>query len=125
MISNTPFEDYSINNKFLDNNKTFIEKKSGSAKFSFAFIYKDNFYGVWIDNINGKLFVSSDYYKNTPYIFATTLKDHSPNTMFLNSAKKYNCWKNFIENFSLGNVRFENIKIKNICSELIKNIILK
>ncbi len=73
---------------------------------------------------NGKIFVSSDYIKNTPFIFATTLKDHSENTMFLNSAKKYNCWKNFISNYELGNVRFENQKIKNISQDLIKSIIL-
>lgn len=74
---------------------------------------------------NGKIFVSTDYIKNTPFIFATTLKDHTPNTMFLNSARKYNCWKNFIENYNLGNVRFESVKIKNIVQDLIKQLLLK
>ena len=80
-------------------------------------------FGVWNDYINGKIFVSFDYIKNTPYMFATTLQDHSPNTMFLNSARKYNCWRNFIENYNLGNIRFENVKIKDIFYNT-KNIIL-
>lgn len=74
---------------------------------------------------NGKIFISTDFYKNTPYIFATTLKDHTPNTMFLAQARKYNCWKQFIENYKLGNVRFESVKIKNIVQDLIKNLLLK
>ena len=42
LVSNTSFEDYAINNKILNDNKNFIERKSGSAKFSFAFIYEEN-----------------------------------------------------------------------------------
>ena len=45
----------------------------------------------------GLVFVSNDYDKNTPFMFACTLKDHSPNTLLLSSVKKYNCWKSFID----------------------------
>ena len=45
----------------------------------------------------GLVFVSSDYDKNTPFMFACTLSDHSPNTLLLSSVKKYNCWKSFID----------------------------
>lgn len=80
-------------------------------------------YGVII--IYGRIYVSTDYYKDTPYLFSCTLKDHTPNTMFLNSAKKYRCWKNLIDNFQLGNVRFENIKIKNTVQDVIKLLLTK
>lgn len=125
LVAGTSFEDYAIDNQFLNDNRNFVEKKSGTAKFTFAFIYQNETFGIWNDYQNGKIFVSSDYYKNTPYIFATTLKDHTPNTMFLNSARKYNCWKHLIENYNLGNVRFESLKIKNIAQDLIKQLILK
>lgn len=72
----------------------------------------------------GKIYVSTDYVKSTPFIFSTTLEDHTENTMFLKSARKYQCWKTFIQQFELGNVRFENVKIKNICQFLIKSLIL-
>jgi len=97
----TSFEDYAINNKVLNENKNFIEKKQGTAKFSFAFVYQNETFGVWNDYIQGKVFVSSDYIKNTPYVFAITLADHTPNTMLLSSAKKYNCWKTFIQNYNM------------------------
>ena len=124
LVAGTPYENYAINNQFILDNKNFIEKKKGTSKFSFAFIYEGNTYGVWNDFIEGKIYISNDFIKNTPYIFSTTLTDHSENTMFLNSAKKYNCWKNLIENFNLGNLRFENIKIKNITQELIKRLLI-
>ena len=64
LISGTDYEDYSVNNKFYDENKNFIEKKSGNAKFSFSFIYKGNILGVWIDYDNSKMYISNDYLNN-------------------------------------------------------------
>lgn len=49
LIAGTSFEDYAINNKVLNDNKLFIEKKQGTSKFSFAFIYKGETFGVWFD----------------------------------------------------------------------------
>ena len=120
LISGTSFEAYAIDNQFIMDNKNFIMKKLGSAKFNFAFIYKNETFGVWYDYVNGLIFVSSDYDKNSPYIFACTLKDHTENSMLIRQARKYSCWKTFIENYELGNVRFENIRIKNISQEIIK-----
>lgn len=74
---------------------------------------------------NGKIFVSNNYDKNTPYMFACTLSDHTPNTMLMNSVRNYNCWKSFIQNYKLGNVRFENNKIKFVVQELIKIMLTK
>ena len=125
LVAGTSFEDYAINNKALNDNKQFIEKKQGTSKFSFAFIYNDETFGVWFDYSVGKIYVSYDYNKNTPFMFACTLKDHTPNTMLLNSAKKYNCWKSFIDNYRMGNVRFENSKIKYVVQELFKIMLTK
>lgn len=49
----------------------------------------------------GLLFISNDVDKSCPYIFSTTLADHTENTMFIKSAKKLACWKYFIQMFEL------------------------
>lgn len=40
LAKGTPYEQYAMQNKILDKNKNFIEKKTGSAKFSFALIFE-------------------------------------------------------------------------------------
>lgn len=121
LVSGTEYESYAIENQFRLDNKNFIEKKTGTSKCSFSFKYKDNIYGVWFDYNIGKIFVSQDY--NSKLCFSCTLEDHSPNTMFYSVAKEYNSWRTFLKNYKLGNVYFENNKIKLICQDLIKNLI--
>ena len=121
LIEDTDYEKYAVLNEFRLDNKNFIEKKTGNAKCSFSFQYKDKIYGVWFDYKVGKIFVSYDY--DSKICFACTLDDHTPNTMFFSIAKEYNSWRNFIKNYKLGNVYFENQKIKLICNELIKNFL--
>ncbi len=123
LISNTIVEDYIILNKDININNNFIGKKSKSAKFSFAFKYNGSIFGVWIDNINGLLFISSDYIKNTPYIFACTLDDFSENTLLFNNIKNYTFWKTLINAFQIGAIRYENQKIKSLCLSLFKRIL--
>lgn len=116
--------DYAIDNKFVDETSNFIEKKKSSSKFKFAFIYENTTYGVWFDFKEGKIFISSDYVKDTPFVFTTTIENHKENTLFFKSARKYTCWRMLIEQFEVGNVRFENQKIKNITQNLIKSLLL-
>lgn len=124
LVAGTDYEDYAIENKFIDESKLFIEHKTGNSKFIFSFIYKGSTYGVWIDYNVGKMYVSTDFINNG-LCFATTTEDHQPNTMLFSIAKKYNCWNSFIQNYKMGNVYFENVKIKNVSKEVLKNIILR
>lgn len=122
LVENTTYEEYAIENKFINVNYDFIEKKDKDSKFSFSFIYKDFRFGVWINWLTGKMYISNDFLENG-IVFACTSKEHRPNTMLLSIAKKYNCWNNFINNYKLGNVYFENMKIKNICHEVMKLLV--
>lgn len=40
LAKGTKYFDYAFNNQIADKNNSFIEKKQGSAKFSFALIYE-------------------------------------------------------------------------------------
>ncbi len=119
LIEGTEFASYAIDNQMRLDNKDFIEHKSGTSKFSFAIKYKDQIYGIWFDYNIGKIFVSNDYNENGQ-LFACTLEDHTPNTMMLNSMRSYTAWKTFIQNYKLGNVYYESIKIKMSIKDLIR-----
>ena len=122
LVEGTEYSKYAIDNSFRLDNKDFIERKSGNSRFTFAIKYKENVYGVWFNYNEGKIFISNDYNENGQ-IFACTLQDHSPNTMLINSARKYNSWKTFIQNYQLGNVYYENQKIKQNIKEVVRMFI--
>lgn len=120
VIEGTKYAEYSIENKFLLDDDTFIEKKSGKARYFFTFIYKGNTYGVWGDLNEGKLWVSKDIDPSCPLKYTLTMKDHQPNTMLLKKKSKTGYFKLFIETYKSGNVYFENMDIKNITYEVIQ-----
>ena len=120
LIEGTTYADYSIENKFLLDTDTFIERKTSYSRYWCTLKYKDNILGVWIDTNGGKMYVSNDIDPSFPVIYSVTMADHTPNTMLLKGRNQAQRYKIFIENFELGNVRFETINIKNLCYEIIK-----
>lgn len=120
LIEGTRYADYSINNKFLLDDDTFIGKKGQHARFYFTFIYQEHTLGVWADFVEGKMYVSKDVDPSYPLVYTLTLKDHKPNTLFLKNKNKAGHFKQFIEAYKMGNVMFESINIKNITYEVIK-----
>lgn len=123
LVEGTTYADYSIENKFLLDNDTFVEKKSAKARYLFTFIYKDKKFGVWIDYTDGKMWVSENIDPSCILVYSTTLKDHQPNTLFLKTKGKAGHFKTFVENYKMGNVFFESINIKNICYEVIQMVL--
>ena len=122
LVDGTTYADYSIENKFLLDDNTFVERKSAKARYYFTFIYKEKKFGVWIDNSEGKMWVSEDIDPSYVIVYTLTLKDHQPNTMFLKTRGKSGQFKAFIENYKIGNVYFETVNIKNMCYEVIQMV---
>lgn len=123
IVKGTEYGNHSINNKFILDDETFLERKSPSAKYFFTFVYKDHTFGVWIDSMMGKMWVSESVDPSYKLVYTVTMKDHKPNTMLLKNISRYYHFKHFIENYKLGNVYFESINIKNITYEVIKTAI--
>ena len=120
LAKGTPYETYAMQNQILDKNDNFIEKKKGSAVFSFAFIYNNEYYGVWNDFKESKIYISKDYDPTSPYIYAVTTQDFRPNTLLIKSASKYRQWKFLLDNYKLGLVYFENQKIKKYSQDIFR-----
>lgn len=120
LIDGTQYAQYSIENKFLLDDDTFVEKKSPKARYYFTFIYKEHTLGVWADFVEGKMYVSKSVDPSYLLVYSITMSDHKPNTMFLRNKTRNSHFKIFLENYMLGNVYFESVNIKNICYEVIK-----
>lgn len=120
LIEGTDFAEYAIENKFTMDTKTFIMKKTENAQYYFTFVYHDNSYGVWVDYKEGKMFVSDNVDPSCVLVYSLTVDDHNPNTLLLQQLNKSPFFKKFMDNYKMGNVYFENQKIKNIVYEVIK-----
>jgi hypothetical protein len=120
MIEGTKYGDYAINNKFLKDNDTFIGQKNGSAKYFFTFKYMDILYGVWLDFVLGKMWVSYDIDPTCKLIYSLTMDDHSENTVLVKSLNKSTCFQIFNNYYRQGNLYSENMKIKYVVNEVIK-----
>jgi hypothetical protein len=120
LVEGTKYADYSIDNKFLLDDDTFIEKKAPNARYYFTFVYKDRKYGVWWALNQSRMWVSNDIDPSYPLVYSLTLSDHQPNTMFQKSYRKKGHFRSFVENYKIGNVYFETMDVKNITYEVLK-----
>jgi hypothetical protein len=120
LITGTPYGDYAIENKFLRDNDTFIERKAGTAQYYFTFKFKGNLYGVWLDWQLGKIWVSENIDPCCKLIFTISLEDHSPNTLLIKRLSGAGLFKTFIQAYKQGCVYFESQKIKTVVYEVIR-----
>lgn len=120
IIDGTSYGAYSIDNQFLLDDDTFIEKKSPVAKYFFTFKFKGGTYGVWGDFNQGKLWVSKSVDPSYVPAYALTLKDHSPNTVYIKRILSSGRFKTFIEYYKQGQVGFESMDLKNITYDAIR-----
>lgn len=123
LVAGTEFEEYAIENKFVNDTNTFLMRKTEKSQYYFTMHYQGVAYGVWIDYNEGKIFVSENVDPSCRIIYSLTVDDHKPNTMLLQSISKSPFFKRFIDNYKLGNVYFESQKIKGIVYDIIKMVI--
>lgn len=125
IIAGTEYEKHAFENKFYLDDETFIQRKSNSAKYYFTINFMGETFGLWVDYDEGIIYVSEKFDPCHKIVYALTQKDHKPNTMLIRSANKSIFLKTFIDCYKDGNVRFENMKVKNICYEIIKLLIVR
>lgn len=118
MIDGTVYGKYSIENEFLRDNNTFVEKKTGECHFKFSFKFKSQVYGVWFNFDLGNVYISNDVDKTQPVRYVFTKQDHEPNTLLITSINRSQAFKFVMENFKMGNVRFESLEIKSAFLDL-------
>ena len=122
IIAGTEYAEYSINNQFLLDSTTFIEKKSGKADFMFSMTYNGYKIGIWVDYTEGLVWASWDA-AHDRINYAMTLADHTENTILIKSLAKSRAFTLFMDAYKSGHVRFEDMNIKNMIYEIIKTVI--
>lgn len=122
LIEGTSYADYAIDNKFLRDDSTFLEKKRGNCTCRFIMVYKDTEMGVWYNYELGKIYVSEDIDPYCGIRYTLTVEDHTVNTLLVKGSKS-SMLKNFADNYCMGNVYFETGRVKAMVYEIIKLLI--
>lgn len=118
LIQGTAYEEMSIDNNFVNDSDTFIEKRTSKSVFLCSIAYKGKIFGYWCDYDTGCVYVSYDYQPNSKNIFSMTTEDHKENRMLMKNWKNNFFLKTVGNAFKGGYLRFDNIVIKNMHYEL-------
>lgn len=122
LISGTEYGDYSIENKFLRDSSSFIEKRHEDAiNWNVVDLFGKK-YGIWIGNKSGMIYVESRYDPKNRRVYSTDEYHHDENTMLICARKDW--FKIVAENFKIGNVRFENQRCKEDCMKILRKILI-
>ena len=113
IINGTEYSDYAYDNEWLLDNDDFIEHKTQRSKYFLTLRYKDNWIGIWFDDVQWLFYVSNDVDLQFGKVYSVTTDDHKPNIMLFKAGTKLAWLKNLKEAYEAGCVRYETIKLKN------------
>jgi len=112
LIDGTDYGNYALENKFLRDSDTFIEKKTPEADFMAGLKYEGVMYGFWVDYNAGYIYVNKQYDPSSHKLFSLSRDDHAPNMLMIKSLQDNNTLKRIIYAFQNGLLRFNDQAVK-------------
>lgn len=113
LVSGTRYGAYSIENRWLLDNDTFIESKTPKAEFMLSLKYNGIVYGFWVDYKVGLIFVNRQYDPSSYSQYCLQKDDHEPNLLLIKSLNTCKPMQRIIFAFRNGLLRFEDMSVKN------------
>lgn len=109
MIKGTHYGDQAIDSVYVDENHNFIKKMSNKMVYKFTIKYGGDYYGVYQEKETACVIISEKYEKSSKLRYALTNEDHDETTVIAYKSPMLKWLKNHYE---IGNIFFENMKIK-------------
>lgn len=119
LVKGTRYADYAINNQWLLDNETFVEKKTPTAEFMLGLKYCGIMYGFWVDYKAGLIYVNRQYDPSSHMLFCLTKEDHEANLLLIKSLSQAKRIQRIVFAFQNGLLRFEDMQVKNQFYEFI------
>lgn len=112
MISGSHYEEYAYDNQWLMDDERFVEKKTLRSTYYMSLRYKDQWLGIWYDQLQMLFYVSLDYDPQYPVRYSATTDDHQPNTMLFKRGRSQSYIRHLIDAYEAGAMRYESVKLK-------------
>ena len=120
LIEGTKYSEYSVENKWLNDNDTFVEPKpKNGCQFLMGLKYQGQMYGFWVNYEVGNVYVNRQYDPSYYGLYTLTRDDHEPNLLMIKSLKDSRPMQMIIYAYQNALLRFEDMEIKSIMYEVI------
>ena len=120
LIEGTDYAKYAIDNEFLRDNNAFIEKrKEDAVNWNIVTIYGHK-YGIWVGKKTHKIYVESNYNPSNRLVYSTDEYSHSEEALLISAKRDW--FRIVIENYKIGNVRFESQRCKDDCMKILRKV---
>lgn len=123
LVNGTRYGEYAIENKWLDDNETFIAPKTPNAQFMLGIKYNGTMYGFWADYDVGLVFVNRQYDPYSYALYCITKEDHEANLLLIKSISSTKRVERVVFAFRNGLLRFEDMQVKNQFYEYIGHFV--
>ena len=111
LIKGTNYGNFSLSNESLRDNESFVAERSPKAKFKYGLKYENEYYGIWIDYREGRVYLS-DKIDMSGQIYSMTNQSHEPNLLMINEMKKLDKIKLIKSSWGIGCLYFESLSLK-------------
>lgn len=120
LVAGTSYGDYAVDNNFLRDSQTFIEKRTPASEFLCGMKYNGVMYGYWIDYKAGLIFMSQQHDPFSYALYTLTKDDHEPNLLLIKSMARNRHLAKIVFAFEHGLMRFNDQMTKNQFYDLIR-----
>ncbi|UTC25181.1 DNA encapsidation protein [Cytobacillus phage Bfsp1] len=122
LIDGTEYGEMSLDNNFINDSSTFIERRSKESKYVFTVVYNGMQMGVWVDVKLGLMFVDTDHDPSSIHRYAITGDDLNENTMLMKEWKQNYHLLKLTKAFKKGYLRFDSQVLRNVGYEMFKKM---
>lgn len=120
LIDGTKYSKYAIENEFLRDDNSFIDKISGKSYCWYGLRYDDVVYSVWYNEPTGFVYMTKKSVPSSCSMYALTTADHKPNMIIIN--RSHAILKKLREYYEYGQMRFDCLQSKTAFYEIINLI---
>ena len=118
MLAGSDAGKVSAMNQFTGLSSDFVEKKPKHARFLFAIRFNGDYFGVWVDYMNGFYYVTEKYPKDAKAIYYFSNEDAKVN--YIAARKTSRLFQTFAEVYYMGCLRYESVDIKRRFYDVLK-----
>lgn len=114
LVSGTDYAEMAIENDFVNDSDTFIEKRTKESRFQFTIIHQGLAMGVWVDRDKALMYLSPDHDPTTKKKFCVQTSDLKEGVMLIKGFNNHLYTKKMMSAFQHGMLRFDNQHIRTV-----------